>query len=271
MSVSRWLVALVPFLVSLPATGAPHFADRLYVIQCGEGHASDQSRWSPGINVGKPLDISDNCYLIRHDGDWLLWDTGIADAVAERPEGIKNEAAGIVWKRKEKLKDSLGHIGLRPSDIRYVAISHSHPDHIGNVELFPDATLLVQSAEYSWPQPDGKPRFLPEHPAMQIDGDFDVFGDGSVVILSTPGHTPGHQSLLVQLHVAGAIVLSGDAAHFLDNWTSRRVPSINVDEAETLVSMEKIARSLERHHGQLWINHDKPQSDSQRHAPEFYE
>jgi glyoxylase-like metal-dependent hydrolase (beta-lactamase superfamily II) len=250
---------------------AARVADRLYVIECGYGHATDQSRWSPGVNVGKPLDLSDNCYLIRHGGDWLMWDTGIADSVVDLPQGMKSETSGTTWKRKEKLVDQLAAFGVHPSDIRFVAISHSHPDHIGNVELFPHATLLVQSAEYNWPQPGGAPRFAPDHPVQLLDGDFDVFGDGSVVILSTPGHTPGHQSLLVRLPLVGAIVLSGDAAHFQDNWENRRVPAMNVDADQTRVSLEKIARVLEREHAQLWINHDVDQSSTQKHSPKFYE
>jgi glyoxylase-like metal-dependent hydrolase (beta-lactamase superfamily II) len=267
----RSLFAVGTLLVSLSAIAAERFADRLYVMPCGQAHAPDQSRWSPGVNVGKPLDLSDNCYLIRHDGDWMIWDTGIADSVADHPEGVKNESTGITWKRGERLSASLARIGLRPSDIRYVGISHSHPDHIGNVELFPNATLLIQATEYNWPQPDGSPRYAPGHPVMLLDGDFDVFGDGSVVILSTPGHTPGHQSLEVKLHTVGNIVLSGDAVHFYDNWVYRRTPSMNVDAAQTQASMEKIADVLKHDHAQLWINHDLPQSTGQRHVPEFYE
>ena len=85
-------------------------------------------------------------------------------------------------------------------------ISHTHPDHIGNVELFPQAMLLVQKAEYDWPNPLGVGRFKPEHPVTKLEGDHDVFGDGSVTIIATPGHTPGHQSLLVKLAKTGAVL-----------------------------------------------------------------
>ena len=105
----------------------------------------------------------------------------------------------------------------------------------------------------------------------KLSGDFDVFGDGSVTILSTPGHTPGHQSLLVKLPNTGAVVLSGDAAHFKENWDNRRVPSNNVDKEQTLASMQKISDVLTREKAQLWINHDKAQRDSLKMAPEFYD
>ena len=98
-----------------------------------------------------------------------------------------------------------------------------------------------------------------------------VFGDGSVTILSTPGHTPGHQSLLVVLPKTGALVLSGDAVHFRDNWEQRRVPSMNVNRDQTLASLERLASVLAERKATLWINHDRAQSATLRYAPAFYE
>jgi len=105
----------------------------------------------------------------------------------------------------------------------------------------------------------------------KLEGDRDVFGDGSVTILSTPGHTPGHQSLLVKLPKTGTVVLSGDAVHFMDNWDNRRVPAMNADKEQTAASMQKIADMLTKEKAQLWINHDKAQRDGQKMSPEFYD
>jgi N-acyl homoserine lactone hydrolase len=246
--------------------------DKLYILDCGEGHAADQSRWSPGVNVGVPMDISDNCYLIHHtQGGWFLWDTGISDAVATMPDGLKGQGGGPDWKRSKTLAGQLDQLGVKPSDLKGIGISHTHPDHIGNVELFPQTMLYVQKAEYDWPGADGKPRFNPAHPVTELEGDHDLFGDGSVTILSTPGHTPGHQSLLVKLPKTGAIVLSGDAAHFKANFDNRRVPGFNFNKDQTLASMDRIADILAKDHAQLWINHDKAQTDTLKKAPEFYE
>src|ERR1700732_3013970 len=135
---------------------------KLYFLDCGQGTGPDQSRWSPGVNVGKPLDVSENCYLIHHAQGWFLWDTGVADAVAAMPEGQKGEGTAPSWRRPKTLAAQLDQLGVKPSDIKYVAVSHTHPDHVGNVEMFPQAMLLVQKAEYEWPNTLRAHRLKPE-------------------------------------------------------------------------------------------------------------
>jgi glyoxylase-like metal-dependent hydrolase (beta-lactamase superfamily II) len=265
-----------PFLAALllvfAASARAGEVDRLYVIDCGWAHAADQSLWSPGVNVGVPIDLSDNCYLIHHSSEgYLLWDTGITDRLAALPEGQAVPALRETWHRAQTLMAALAAFNVKPADVRYLAISHAHPDHAGNVEEFPDATLIIQKAEWEYGLKLPLKLFNPEHKTQLLDGDKDLFGDGSLTILSTPGHTPGHQSLLVHLQKTGYVVLSGDAVHFQSNWDNRRVPNFNYDKAQSSASMEKIARVLEEKHAQLWINHDKPSSDARRHAPEFYQ
>jgi len=247
--------------------------EKLYVLNCGEGTAGDISRWTPGLNEGKSMDFVDSCYLIKHSSKgWFLWDTGIADAVAAMPNGlVPADPKAVTWRRPKTLAAQLEQLGLKPDDVKAMAVSHTHPDHTGNVELFPQATLYGQKAEYDWPGANNEPRFKPSHPVEQLAGDKDVFGDGSVTILSTPGHTPGHQSLLVKLPKTGAVILSGDVVHFKDNWDNRRVPGMNVNKDQSAASMQKIADTLAREKAQLWINHDKAQRDSQKMSPEFYD
>lgn len=252
-------------------TGQPG-VEKLYILNCGEGVAGDISRWSPGVNEGKSMDFVDNCYLIKHAQGWFLWDTGVADAVAAMPNGLAPaDPKAVFWRRPKTLAAQLDQLGVKPSDLKGMAVSHTHPDHIGNVELFPATMLYVQKAEYDWPGANNQPRFKPEHPVTKLEGDRDVFGDGSVVILSTPGHTPGHQSLLVKLPRTGAIVLSGDAVHFKSNWDNRGVPANNVSKDATLASMQKISDTLTKEKAQLWINHDKAQRDGLKMSPEFYD
>src|SRR5450631_3862192 len=119
--------------------------EKLYILNCGEGVAGDISRWSPGVNEDKSMDFVDNCYLIKHAQGWFLWDTGIADAVAAMPNGLAPaDPKAVSWKRPKTLVEQLDQLGLKPSDIKAMAVSHTHPDHIGNVELFPTAMLYVQ-------------------------------------------------------------------------------------------------------------------------------
>lgn len=246
--------------------------DRLFILNCGEGVAGEISRWSPGVNVGKSMDFVDNCYLIKHAQGWMIWDTGVTDAVAAMPDGqAPADPRAIHWRRPKTLAGQLEQLGVKPSDVKYVAVSHTHPDHIDNIEVFPHAMLLVQKVEYEWPGASNAPRFKPEHPVTKLEGDYDVFGDGSVTIIATRGHTPGHQSLLVKLPKTGALVLSGNAVHFKDNWENRGVPSINTDKDKTLASMQRIADVLAKQKAQLWINHDKAQRDALRMAPDYYD
>lgn len=143
LRLSALLVAIISF--SSPASAAG--LERLYVIDCGQVLAPDQSRWSPGVNVGKPIENSDNCYLIRHERGLLLWDTGYPDALADQPNGATGPTG--TSRRNKKLIDVLGTLGVKPGDIRFVAISHSHGDHIGNLDKFPSATFLMQAAEHA--------------------------------------------------------------------------------------------------------------------------
>jgi glyoxylase-like metal-dependent hydrolase (beta-lactamase superfamily II) len=205
--------ALLTITLASAAFAQGKGVERLYILECGLGHTGDMSRWTPGQNVNVPKDIVDNCYLIKHAQGYFLWDTGVADStLADTPNSADPKA--LTWRRPKTLAAQLAELGVKPDDVKYVAVSHTHPDHVGNVEQFPKAMLLVQKAEYEWPDANGKPRFNPAHPVTKLEGDHDVFGDGSATIISTPGHTPGHQSLLVKLPKTGPRVLTGDAAHF---------------------------------------------------------
>lgn len=270
------------FLALLPLQFAQAAGlERMYVLDCGESETRDVSaNWSPGVNVGQSRLFSDNCYLIKHEKGWLLWDSGIPDAVAEKPEGVSGAGGMLVLKVTRTLQAQLRELDVAPDKVGYVAFSHFHGDHVGNANLFTAATLYVQYPEYEaafGPEPQ-KFGFNPAtydklraNPVVKLSGDHDVFGDGSVIILSTPGHTPGHQSLLVRLPVTGAVVLSGDLVHFQDNWENRRVPSRNFSKEQSLASMQKVAQVLEKEKAVLWINHDNVQSAEIPHAPRFLE
>lgn len=268
-----WIAAFAALSISTSTASAQTKSgvDKLYILNCGEGVAGDISRWS-GADVGKSMEMSGSCYLINHAQGWLLWDTGIPDSIAAMPNGLAPpDPRAIHWHVIKTLASQLEMLGVKPADIKYVAISHSHPDHVGNITMFPQSTVLVQKAEYDWPAPFGQKLRAIASPVNKLEGDHDVFGDGSVTILATPGHTPGHQSLLVKLAKTGAIVLSGDAVHFQSNWDNRRVPSINIDKDKTTASMQRIADVMAKEHAKLWINHDAAQRKTLKLAPEFYD
>ena len=270
----KLLVALIAAVaaVSIGISAAGAGVEKLYVLDCGQNLGKDQTRWSPGVNVGKPIEFSDNCYLIRHDKGLLLWDTGIPDSVAAMPDGMVVANGAITYRRAKTLAAQLEQIGVKPADVTYLAVSHTHGDHVGNVALFPTTTVLIQGAEYDWAMAGpAKPAFSATQKIEKLGGDRDVFSDGTVKIISTPGHTPGHQSLLVQLPKTGWLLLSGDAVHFQDNWAQKRVPLMNFNREQTLASLKRIESLLEERKAQLWINHDKAQSATLRYAPAFYE
>jgi N-acyl homoserine lactone hydrolase len=259
-------------------------AEKLYRLDCGHSLANDESVWTPGENVGRHIEFSSTCWLAKHGSEWLLWDTGVPETALNDPQGWSTLPKLIVYHLDKSLTEQLAEIGLKPDNIGRVAISHSHGDHIGNVSLFPNSTIVMQRAEYSWIHSPNGPndnvnqlmalarKLLGTPKNLQlIDGDTDVFGDGSVTLVSTPGHTAGHQSLLVHLKNAGFIMLSGDVAHLEGNFEKNIVPSLNTNKAESIASMQKVRQLIAVYKATFFINHDKSETDKLKLLPAFYD
>lgn len=262
----------------------PAFVDRLYRVDCGHSLATDESVWTPGENKGKPIEFSSTCYLIKRGQTYLMWDTGVPEAAIGDPKGWSTLPSLIVYHLDKTISAQLAQIGLKPADVNFVLVSHTHGDHIGNVGLFPDATFVMQKAEYDWinsslpADPNlntlvvlarkllGQPRRL-----ELVTGDIDLFRDGSVRLISTPGHTPGSQSLMVHLANTGYVILSGDVVHLEDNFERDIVPSLNVDKELSIRSMERVRGLMQAFNAKLFINHDKHQADGLRLLPEYYD
>jgi len=255
------LLAASSFLA--PAQAADEVKDvRLYALDCGLIHVKDMAMFSDtGEYNGKPGVLSDPCFVIRHPKGILVWDTGLGDKLAETKGGVDIEIGHM--QADHSLLDQLKEIGLTPADVTYLSFSHTHFDHTGNANEFPGATWILNKTELAWAESKPGPfvnldTFSDYKTAktQMIDGDYDVFGDGSVVILKTPGHTPGHQSLQLKLKKAGVVVLSGDLFHQRANYTFRRVPPFNYERADTLASIDRVSTILKNTKGRLVVQHD---------------
>lgn len=221
---------------------------RLYTLDCGLTEFKDADVFSDtGEYEGKYLALPTPCYLIRHGKDWLLWDTGLSDKLVAEPQG--KEIFGGRFSVRKTLAAQLRALGLKPDDIRYVGLSHLHFDHTGNLGLFPRSTFLVAAEELAAARAK-KPPFgvdpasiapLARARVQTFEMDHDVFGDGSVKMLKTPGHTDGHRSLMVKLPKSGPLLITGDLYHTRQNYEKSLVPRIN-QRADTLASMDRFAR-----------------------------
>jgi glyoxylase-like metal-dependent hydrolase (beta-lactamase superfamily II) len=226
----------------------------LYAMECGRGAFADVGVFADdGSFDGQSRELVDPCYLIRHPNGDLIWDTGFPDAVADMPDGLELTAIGAHVTVRVKLADQLAQIGLTPADVEFVSFSHAHGDHTGNGNMFAASTWIVDADERAYLFRDEARADAQSFAAynqlesaetrlIEGDGDYDVFGDGSVTIIQTPGHTPGHTVLLVRLPNAGPVLLTGDMYHLAESRERRTVPVFNTDRAQTLQSMDKVER-----------------------------
>jgi N-acyl homoserine lactone hydrolase len=237
-----------------PAYAAPEMS--LTRFECGtpQPPVAVNQRFSDTYAYGDlKLQSVYSCYLVKHGDEYLLWDTGHAMTTP-------NVAP------KVSLVDLLAKINLKPEQMKYVGISHYHGDHTGQVGDFPKATLLIGKGDWDAiisPKPAEGVNFKPfenwikgEGKVAALASDKDVFGDGSVIVLNTPGHTPGHHSLLVKLPQTGNVVITGDAAHFRENLDTDGVPAFNFDRAQTVASLERIKKIASNLKATVIIQHD---------------
>lgn len=222
-------------------------------LDCGNGF-NDARRFSDTFAYSDPkMPFTFSCYVIKHGDDYMVWDTGYV------PGSVPNAA-------KVSLTEQLAQLKIKPDQVKYVGISHFHADHTGQLGSLPNATLLIGEREWAAitapkPMPGanvaGFKHWISEGGKVEPQAaDKDVFGDGTVTILRTPGHTPGHQSLLVRLKEKGPVILAGDAAHFHENYESNGVPGFNYDRADTIASLERIKAIAKNLKATVIIQHD---------------
>ena len=238
---------------------------RLYEFDCGRLAYDSPEAAGFGIRdaATEVRELFVPCYVIEHPAGRLLWDGGLRSDLADVEGWVEREG----WRLRldRTLADQLADIGLTLDSIDYAAFSHMHFDHVGVANEIRNATLLIQRPEYeaAFAEDIEVPGFdrslydgLEGREWVLLEGDYDVFGDGRVRVLSLPGHTPGHQALFVDLSVEGPVVLSGDLYHFRISREDRIVPVFNVDVEATLNSMDKLEAFLLEAGATLWIEHD---------------
>jgi glyoxylase-like metal-dependent hydrolase (beta-lactamase superfamily II) len=256
----------------------PPSSVRLYVFDCGKLDIPDISPYQlTRAEIATDV-MSVPCFLVAHPKGTLMWDVGVVPDRLIAP-GSSGTLRGYASSTR-KLETQLNEVGYAPSDITFLSFSHFHWDHVGNANLFARATWLVRKAErdvmFSDPP---SPRTEPENFKALKDSrttfittaDYDVFGDGKVVIKSAPGHSPGHQVLFVNLSKTGPVLLSGDLYHYPEERRLKKVPTTEFDRDQSAASRAAIEAFLTRTHAQLWIQHDFNAVAKLNKAPAFYE
>lgn len=254
------IVGALAGLAALPAFSQSPAEVTLTRFDCASSNGpADVGRFSDTMSFeGKKLQLTASCYLIHHADHYMIWDTGYPAAAA----GATPSGPTV----KVTLIEQLAQLKIKPEQINYVGISHYHGDHTGQAASFPQATLLIGQGDWDVLQgstPSGTTNAAPlkhwlsgEGKAEPVAKDKDVFGDGTVVMLDMPGHTPGHHSLLVKLKDKGNVLLTGDQAHFRENYATNGVPTFNFNRADTLASFDRFKQIAKNLSATVIIQHD---------------
>lgn len=222
-------------------------------------------------------EFADAFYVVSHPDGNLMWDAGLPEGLVGLPEPFTDPSGAFTVSRRDSLVNQLKTIGLTPEDFKYIALSHTHFDHSGHANTLKNATWLVQEAEYDFITSEESQKNNTDNynaikelvSVKKLNGDFDVFGDGTVVIKSMPGHTPGHQVLYLDLPQTGPTLLSGDLYHLYENREHKRVPIFNFDVDQTLKSMEAFEAFAAEKEAKVYLQHQKEDFNKMPKAPEY--
>jgi len=265
--------ALAADLPAAPRVSAP----RLYVFDCGTLINNRPEDYTLTREEVRDTNMGVTCYLVVHPKGLVLFDTGLNDRLVGRPL-YENVLEGYGQIKFNTLSGQLADIGVTAGSIDYLVLSHYHWDHIGNAADFAASTWLVYKGDHDRmfsPEARAYPWFgqyaaLEKSRTQILDGDHDVFGDGTVVVLATPGHTEGHCSLLVRLKNTGPVVLSGDLYHYAEERTLDRMPP-EEKTTGTVQSRAKVEALLKRTGAQLWVGHSMEFFRTVRKSPAWYD
>ncbi len=248
---------------------------KLYALDCGTIAVSDMNDLSAnGEFSGQQTELANPCFLIRHPKGDLLWDTGLIDQLADIPDGEKSG----VWHSKlsVKLLDQLKQLALSPLDIEYLALSHLHPDHSGNANKFSGSTFIISKLEHDFMfSTEMKSLFgevyseLEDAKTITFNDNYDVFADGSVVIKTMPGHTPGSSILQLDLANAGVVLFTGDLYVHAKGRALNTMHKYNFDKNITLDSRKKFEALAKQTQAKIIIQHERNDVESLPKFPEF--
>lgn len=263
------------FLANAAQTASAEDTIKLYAMDCGTIEASDMASFdSEGRFAGQPKTLVVPCYLIRHPKGDLLWDAGFNETMVDTPVA---EAGGFHASMSVKLTDQLAGLGLAPADIEYISLSHWHPDHSGNAGLFASSTWIVHKDEHAFMFSDAMKEASGDYAALenaktiQFTETHDLFGDGSVVMVPTPGHTAGHSILKLTLADAGTLLFSGDLFTHAEGRKVGAIPAFNVDKEQTIQSMALFEKLVKQHAARVIIEHEKADFDALPKFPDYLE
>jgi len=283
----KLIAAILAAAALAVAAPAPPKSVRVYVFDGGQLGGGDPARFSLKREEMAVADMSIAAYLIVHPRGILMWDAAALPDKEVTSEGTSTKYRIVLPNGNERfvttattLATQFAKTGYSPRDVNYLALSHYHYDHTGNANMFSGATWLVRQAERDIMFPD-KPNDLtrPQTYAslktskttIITTADYDVFGDGTVVLKHTPGHTPGHQVLFVKLAKTGPVVISGDLYHYPEERTLNRVPTFDADPKQTAASRVALDIFLKNTGAALWIQHDLAAHQKLNKAPAYYE
>lgn len=256
---------------------APPKSVHLYVFDCGVLKGLDPGLFHFTKDQVKTTEMAVPCYLIVDPKGTLMWDVGVIPDTALEAAG-KPVTKGYATITRT-LRSQLAQIGYQPSDITYLAMSHYHSDHTANANEFAGSTWLVRKVEWDAmfaPKPQGiidpstYSKLKNSKTIFLKQDEYDVFGDGKVIIKSAPGHTPGHQVLIVHLAKTGTVVVAGDLYHFPQERFSNNVPTFEYNKQESLASRAMIEAYIKKTGAQLWIEHDYIANSKLKKSPRYY-
>ena len=273
-----WLIVFAMGAQSLLAQkkAEPVKSLRVYLFDCGMIKGLDPSEYQLKKEDMKSTDMVVPCYLIVHPKGTLMWDVGVIPDSAFKGEAPVSHSNGSVTISSPKpLLPQLAALGYRPEDITYVAFSHYHSDHTANANAFAGSTWLVHAAEREAmfavkPERQSAYNLLRNSKTVLLpDTDYDVFGDGTVIIKSAPGHTPGHQVLALKLPQTGPVLIAGDLWHYPGERSVNKAPQSEANQEQTMASRAAMEAFLKQSGAQLWIEHDPVTFNRLNKAPDY--